>query len=1613
MSSFFQQINSSKALFLALLFLISFSFSNAQTSYSWSASAASSNWNTASNWTPNGIPSSIDNVVIVNSANTPVLPANTSVNNFTMTSGSIDLGLNTLTINGTSVFTAGTVNNGTIAPSGATVTLTGTTFNATLTAVCASVTINGGTYNNTVSIRKSGSAINTGNGGATFNGATTIINSGSNILRMANTTADTYNAQVTFTNTGTSYIDVGFGAASGTRLNDNVVVNSTAGTGIRFGQGTGLVTLAVGKTVTVGATGFTAGNLQFRNFTQTGSTAQSLTLTGTASIYFETGTTFNGNLNAAAPQILLNGTTFNGAVTIQKTGTSNNAGLGGNTFNGATTLKNSGSAYLMSGNGIADVFNGTLDLITIGTGALNLANATATTSFNQNVTVNATSSGTISFGGGTGLSTLAAGKTIAAGALGFSGSATLLLRNFTQTGSAAQSLILAGTSNLTIGSGSTFNGDINFTSPQILLNGCTYNGTVTMQKTGAGNNTSTGNNTFNAAASFSNSGTGYFRMANTTADTYNAQVTFTNTGTSYIDVGFGAASGTRLNDNVVVNSTAGTGIRFGQGTGLVTLAVGKTVTVGATGFTAGNLQFRNFTQLSSTPQSFTLTGTSIIYFEIGATFNGDVNAAAPQIYLNGTTFIGAATIEKTGATTNNGIGGNTFNGATILKNSGSANFVTSNTSADIFNGDLTLTATSTGSIYMANTASGVQFNGNIIVNSSSSGGIYIGNGVAYGSTLAAGKTVTVGSGFSGSGILQFRRFTQTGITAQSLTLTGTSTLTLASGNTFNGDVNFTAPQVLLSGTTFNGSATIEKNGATNNAGAGGNSFNGTTVLTASGSGYFMTGNGSADNFNADVTLNNSGIGILHLAYATATANFAGNIVLNNTNTGGIYFGNNGGSSILAAGKTLSIGAGGFSSSGALWLRNFTQLGSTAQTLALTGTGSLTLGTGSTFNGNVDFTAAQILLNGCTYNGSASFNRTGSAANASTGANTFNGIATFTNSGTGILYIDNTGNDVFNDNIIVNSTGGSDIRFGSGTGAAFLASGKTISVGVGGFSSGGLYLKNFTQIGSTSQSITLTGTAALYLQSGSTFNGTFNALAPQIFLNGSAFNAPTAIEKNGATDNTSTGANIYNAGTTIKNSGSGIMYLASTSADDFNALVTFIQTGAGALYPAYNSTSTFSGNISTAGTSTAITFAAGGSGRVNINGGAQSISGSSAQTPVIRRLTVSGGGAFTLNVPVNISTGGDLNMSSGTIVTTSANLLTLQDETVTSTVGNSSSYVNGPLAYIMSVSGSRTLNFPVGKGSDWRPAALNVTHNTATAYTYIAERFNSSAQTFGFTKPSTIEEVSSYSYWDISRSPSSSANLTGGVVTFYYGSAGTDDHVTDYTGLTIGKSNGAGAWVDLLASATANNDGSITSGSFTSFSKFALANTVGGNNPLPVELIKFSAEKKSNQVDFLWSTASEINNDYFTVERSVDGKNFETIGTADGTGNNNTVLNYNFTDSNPVNGESYYRLKQSDFDGKFTYSKIVQVIFIGTQSGMQVYQNADNNIQVNLFSVSENEQVRICLFDVSGKLIKEQKVIASSNGNYSGVIVLENASVGIYTVVSSQVNAQNTQKIAVR
>lgn len=116
------------------------------------------------------------------------------------------------------------------------------------------------------------------------------------------------------------------------------------------------------------------------------------------------------------------------------------------------------------------------------------------------------------------------------------------------------------------------------------------------------------------------------------------------------------------------------------------------------------------------------------------------------------------------------------------------------------------------------------------------------------------------------------------------------------------------------------------------------------------------------------------------------------------------------------------------------------------------------------------------------------------------------------------------------------------------------------------------------------------------------------------------------------------------------------------------------------------------------------------------------------------------------------------------------------------------------------------------------------------------------------------------------------------------------------------------------------------------------NTLGANDPslysfvnggfttLPVELLDFTASVQRATASLNWATVSEENFDYFSVERSQDGKYFEEIGTVKGGGNTTSIRDYSYVDNNPLPGRSFYRLKSVDFDGYTEYFKIVSVSF---------------------------------------------------------------------------------------
>lgn len=102
-----------------------------------------------------------------------------------------------------------------------------------------------------------------------------------------------------------------------------------------------------------------------------------------------------------------------------------------------------------------------------------------------------------------------------------------------------------------------------------------------------------------------------------------------------------------------------------------------------------------------------------------------------------------------------------------------------------------------------------------------------------------------------------------------------------------------------------------------------------------------------------------------------------------------------------------------------------------------------------------------------------------------------------------------------------------------------------------------------------------------------------------------------------------------------------------------------------------------------------------------------------------------------------------------------------------------------------------------------------------------------------------------------------------------------------------------------------------------------------SNPLPVELVYFKAENEEYHVQLSWQTAAEKNNDFFAIERSGDGYAFEEIDRVQGAGNSSIPRNYTFSDMNPLDGTSYYRLRQVDYDGKF---EVFQPRAVNRESG---------------------------------------------------------------------------------
>jgi len=447
-----------------------------------------------------------------------------------------------------------------------------------------------------------------------------------------------------------------------------------------------------------------------------------------------------------------------------------------------------------------------------------------------------------------------------------------------------------------------------------------------------------------------------------------------------------------------------------------------------------------------------------------------------------------------------------------------------------------------------------------------------------------------------------------------------------------------------------------------------------------------------------------------------------------------------------------------------------------------------------------------------------------------------------------------------------------------------------------------------------------------------------------------------------------------------------------------------------IFSGYNGASiTFNGDLTNAGA----TFSGNSSDFVFSGSGVQQISG----TYALDHMTVNSSGAgLDLTSGGNISIANLLTMTDGIITTSAANTVTL-GASANYAGASVNSYFNGPVTK-NSIASAATYSFPVGKGGRYAPAAISNVQTgsqnwTVEYFTNVVDASIPTSTSFDHSDPGSgynaLNKIQTTDRWSISSSGSNTA-----FVKLTYGNHNS------YPGTDLIRV----IWWDTPNSRWENQGGIVsgTSGSGTVISENAIHFSTQqfglGNAPqtvLPVELINFKGTLWDNgDIRLTWQTVSELNNDHFEIERSIDGDTFKYLGAVTGAGTSKSLLNYSFVDKQPVPGLNYYRLKQVDFDGAFEYSPLIMINNDHFASGLTalVYPNPiqGNEIKVTLTTGNETSEIQFIIYDPTGKRyvdLIQQPVVGTA---YYSVPVSEQLNTGIYYLLIRQADYQKVIRL---
>lgn len=338
---------------------------------------------------------------------------------------------------------------------------------------------------------------------------------------------------------------------------------------------------------------------------------------------------------------------------------------------------------------------------------------------------------------------------------------------------------------------------------------------------------------------------------------------------------------------------------------------------------------------------------------------------------------------------------------------------------------------------------------------------------------------------------------------------------------------------------------------------------------------------------------------------------------------------------------------------------------------------------------------------------------------------------------------------------------------------------------------------------------------------------------------------------------------------------------------------------------------------------------------------------------------------------NVTVNGDVDLQAGMLILGSYNL------TITGTTGivtNSSSSKHivtsgtGALKIQNIGSGGRTgaVTFPIGpSGSAYNPVQVT---NSGTSDEFAARVYTGVSTSYSSNVANGTSITSNIvgNTWIVNEGTNGGSNVT---LTLQWN--GSDElggftrsncNVAHYTG---------GVWVASSSSAASgSNPYTQTRTGITSFSPFGVHNNGG---PLPVSWLSFTGRNIQENVELNWSTASEINNSHFELERSIDMRNFVLVASVNGKGTTNEMSHYDYLDVNPFGAATtlYYRLKQVDYNGEYEYSSVIAVSKDKLGNGVTIETINPNpftqQLSVTLNQVSEGN-VAIAVYDLSGKVL---------------------------------------------